>query len=314
MATNTTLDVSCIIINYNTSQLTYDAVKSILKTHDNNLSFEIIIIDNNSTSKDKKNLKQKLNTLKSNKIKVVESKINTGFGGGNMLGVQNAADCHYYAFINNDTLQVTSNALGILRDFMKINPDVAVCSPQMLDENKKFRVTIDHFSSLSREIFKRATLEFLFPKKYLNRKKTYSKPQKVHYVQGSFMFVDAKAFNEIGGFDTNLFLYYEESDVSWRLLKQLGKSTFLIPEVEYIHYKGGSTERNILIKIEQKISLLYYTQKHYGWLAKKTLNIFFLIRYFFTSIIKPQYWKLWVVLFTGAPLSKSLKQKQSLNN
>jgi len=314
METNTILDVSCIIINYNTSEYTYNAVKSILETHSSSkLTFEIIVIDNNSKLEDYQNLKQKISTLNSVVTKLVRSKLNTGFGGGNMLGVQFSKKSNYYAFINNDTLQVTQNCLNTLKDFMQTAPNAAVCSPQMLDEHKKFRVTIDHFSSLQREIFKRAILEFLFPKKYLNRKKTYLQPQKVHYVQGSFMFIDAKVFNSIGGFDNNLFLYYEESDISWRILKELKRDTYLVPHVEYIHYRSASINRNILIKIEQKISLLYYTQKHYGWLAKKILNFYFIIRYFFTSIIKPKYWKLFLILLSGAPLSKSLKQKQKID-
>ena len=128
------------------------------------------------------------------------------------------------------------------------------------------------------------------------------------------MFVEAKTFNEIGGFDRNIFLYYEESDLSWRFLKQKNKNTYLIPSIEYIHYKGISTKKNIDIKIEQKISLLYYINKHYGWLHHQVLLKWYIIRYFFTSIIKPKYWKLFYVLLIGAPLSKSLMQKQRVLN
>ena len=127
------------------------------------------------------------------------------------------------------------------------------------------------------------------------------------------MFVDANYFNLIGGFDTNLFLYYEESDVSLRLLREHNKSTYLVPSLEYIHFKGASTsKKNILIKIEQKISLLYYIRKHFGWLHYKVLLVHYCFRYFFSSIVKPRYWKLFFVLLKGAPLSLSLKQKQEI--
>ncbi|KJD34657.1 hypothetical protein PK35_02480 [Tamlana nanhaiensis] len=308
------IDVSCIIINYNTAKYTFEAVKSII---DNNtaidLTFEIIVIDNNSEKNDFEHLESQINILNSDCVKLIRSNFNHGFGGGNMLGVHYASNSRYYAFINNDTLQVTKNCLKLLRDFMLNTPNAGICSPQMLDENKNFRVTIDHFASLPREILKRAILEKLFPSKYLNRKTTYKSPQKVNYVQGSFMFIDALSFNKIGGFDTNLFLYYEESDLSLRLLKNLNKDTYLIPDAEYIHYKSKSIQRNINIKIEQKIALLYYIEKHHGWFAKKILNTHFVIRYFFSSLIKPKYWKLWLVLLAGAPLSLSLKQKQKIN-
>ena len=303
------LDVSCIIINYNTSKYTFEAVVSLLDTHNNTIKFEIIVVDNASKEEDYISLKSSLKKLNKNNLQLIRSTINTGFGGGNMLGVAHASPTKYYAFINNDTLQVSDNCLKHLKDFMETEPDAGLCSPQMLDEHKNFRVTIDHFSSLQREILRRPLLETLFPKTYLNRKIEYTKPTKVHYVQGSFMFIGSSDFHEIGGFDTNLFLFYEESDISRRLLKQKHKYTYLIPSLKYIHYKSASIKKNIEIKIEQKISLLYYTKKHYGWWHWKILNLYYIIRYFFTSIFKPQYWKLFIILLSGAPLSKSLKEK-----
>lgn len=307
------IDVSCIIINYNTSNYTYEAVASIIEKNNEEISIEIIVVDNASTKEDYFALKSRLNNLSNNKVKLIRSNINTGFGGGNMLGVENTSPCKYYAFINNDTLQVSDNCLKHLKCFMKSHPDAGLCSPQMLDENKKFRVTIDHFSSLQREILRRPLLEALFPKTYLNRKIEYLEPTRVHYVQGSFMFIDAKDFLDIGAFDTNLFLYYEESDISRRLLIEKEKKTYLIPSLQYIHYKSASIKKSIDIKIEQKISLLYYTKKHYGWAQQKTLNLYYIIRYFFTSILKPKYWKLFIALLKGAPLSLSLKHKQQIN-
>lgn len=306
------LTVSSIIINYNTSSYTIPCVKSILEYHAKEFQHEIIVIDNASSDEDYYILKNGINSIGSDKIKLVRSKINLGFGGGNMLGVQYASKPLYYAFINNDTLMVDQNTLEKLGQFLDGNSQVAVCSPQMRDENKNFRVTIDHFSSLQREILRRPLLETLFPKKYLDRKKYYDSPTKVDYVQGSFMFVRAEDFNMVGGFDTNLFLYYEESDLCRRLLKYRNKLTYLYPELNYIHYKSASINKNIFIKCELKISLLYYIKKHYGYWAHKILITHLRLRYTFTSLVKPKYFPLMKLLWQGAPLSSSLKQKQSI--
>lgn len=306
------LDVSCIIINYNTSDFTIACVKSIIEKHDPGFKCEIIVIDNASKRKDFLQLDRELKNLGKFPVKHIGSKINIGFGAGNMLGVQEAAPCKYYAFINNDTLITEQNTLKELTQFMDKNAEIAVCSPQMLDEDGKFRVTIDHFSSLQREILKRPFLETFFPKKYLDRKKIYDKPTRVDYVQGSFMFINAQDFNDVGGFDTNLFLYYEESDLCRRILKQKGKLTYLYPHLTYIHHKSASIEKNIAIKIELKISLLYYTRKHYGFIAYKVLLTYLILRYFFTSLVKPKYFPLFKVLWRGAHLSDSLKQKQEI--
>jgi len=105
------LDVSCIIINYNTSKYTYEAVVSLLDTHINTIKFEIIVVDNASKEEDYLSLKSNLNRLNKNNLKLIRSTLNTGFGGGNMLGVAHASPTKYYAFINNDTLQVSDNCL-----------------------------------------------------------------------------------------------------------------------------------------------------------------------------------------------------------
>ncbi len=306
------LDVSCIIINYNTSEFTFACVKSIIENHDPHFKCEIIVIDNASREEDFQQLDKNMKTLQGFPIKHIGSKINVGFGAGNMLGVQEASPCRYFAFVNNDTLITEKNTLKELTEFMDNNAEIAVCSPQMLDEEGSFRVTIDHFSSLQREILKRPFLETFFPKRYLNRKKFYTKPTRVDYVQGSFMFINAKDFREVGGFDTNLFLYYEESDLCRRLLKQKGKFTYLYPFSTYIHYKSASIEKNLAIKTELKISLLYYIRKHFGFLTYKVLLTYMIIRYFFTSLIKPKYFPLFKVLWRGAHLSESLKQKQEI--
>lgn len=304
------VDVSCILINYNTAGFSIDCVRSILKNNDAGISFEIVLVDNNSKQEDYEKLKAAVKEFPEEKVRLVRSKQNVGFGSGNMLGVQYSSPCRYYAFINNDTLLPEENTLLRLKNFMDTNPSIAVSSPQMLDEHGNFRMTLDHFSSLQREILRRPMLEFLFPKKYLNRKKFYDEPTKVDYVQGSFMFTRAEDFNEVGGFDTNLFLYYEESDLCRRLLKEKGKTTYLVPELTYVHYKGASTAKNVIMKTELKLSLLYTIRKHYGFIAYKVLLTHFQIRYFFSSLVKPKYFHLWKVLIRGAHISESLKNKQ----
>ncbi len=306
------IDISCIIINYNTSEYTINCIHSILESQNSTITFEIVVVDNASEDQEYQKLALGITRLKASNVRLVRSKQNTGFGGGNMLGVQNCTSSRYYAFINNDTLLPEKNTLSRLKDFMENHPDVGVCSPQMLDEDGNFRMTIDHFSSIQREIIRRPILEFLFPKKYLNRKIFYDKPTRADYVQGSFMFVNAEEFNSIGGFDTNLFLYYEESDLCRRLLKKRHQTTYLVPDINYIHFKGASTVKNVTMKTELKLSLLYSIRKHYGFWAYKILLTHLQIRYFFTSIVKPRYFPLWKTLIRGAHISESIKNRQQV--
>ncbi|HEY4628271.1 MAG TPA: glycosyltransferase family 2 protein, partial [Flavobacterium sp.] len=120
-------------------------------------------------------------------------------------------------------------------------------------------------------------------------------------------------FNEVGGFDTNIFLYYEETDLCIRLAKK-SKFAYLVPDAEFVHFHGMSTAKSLAIKKELKISLLYIIRKHYGFLGHKVVLTFLIIKYFFSSILKPKNWSLFLLILVGAPLSKSLKTKQKIVN
>ena len=304
------VDVSCILLNYNTAQLSIEAVQSIQQFTDEKVSYEIVLVDNASHWEDYKKLEQFVKNLGDDRVSIHRNRINTGFGAGNMMGVIHSSPCQYYAFINSDVLFLQENTLYDLKVFMDANNEAGICSPQMLGPDKSFRSTLDHFASPARQFLNRGFLEKWNSKRYPDRKKTYDVPLQSDYVQGSFMFVDAPSFNKVGGFDERLFLYYEESDLSKRILDRTGKKTYLFPSQEYIHLQGKSTTKNIKIKMEQKISLLYYIHKHHGVVWHRSLLFYYTIKYLFSSIVKPKHWPLFKLLLNGAPTSKSLAHKQ----
>ncbi len=303
-------DVAVILINYNTSEHTINCIRSIIEKTTTNLNYQIIITDNCSDKEDYLKLKSFCDKLNFPNLELHRSRINTGFGGGNMFGLQ-FANAKYLAFINNDTL-LKNDCLSILKNALENNTNIGIAGAQAYKENGDFMISLDHFASPAREILGRNFLEIINPKKYPKRKKKYANPIQVNFVPGSFMFVRAKDFYEIGGFDTTIFLYYEETDLCIRLAKK-GKYAYLIPEAEFIHYHGASTEqRSLTIKKELKISLLYIIRKHYGFFGHKIVLLFLIIKYFFSSIFKPKNWSLFFLILSGASLSKSLKTKQKI--
>lgn len=305
------VDISVIIINFNSDEYTIECINSIIKETSENLNYEIIVVDNGSKKESYIKVKTYLETTKFiPPVELIRSDINTGFGSGNMIGVQKATG-KYLAFINNDTI-LENDCLSYLKKFMDNQPHVGVCGPQAFTKDKKILPTIDHFASLAKEILGRKFLEKINSKKYPKRKKLYTEPQQGQFVSGSFMFFRAEDFNIVGGFDTNIFLYYEETDICKRLAK-INKSAYLVPEATFIHFHGASTEKSIAIKTELKISLLYIIKKHYGIIPFYILLTYLQIRYFISSIIKPKYWSLFYTLLLQAPLTKSLKHKQKIN-
>ncbi|WP_103865276.1 glycosyltransferase family 2 protein [Aquimarina sp. I32.4] len=304
-------DISVILINYNSSTFTIDCIKSILEQTSSSISYEFIVVDNASEIEDYTVLKKSIDQLRLPNLKLVRSKYNTGFGGGNMYGIQ-FANGKYYAFVNNDTV-LQNDCLAITFNFLENTLDAAICCPQQYNEKDEVQKSFDHFLSLRRELFGRKILEKMNPSKFPKRRKTYSNPIKVQSVPGSFLVVEADAFNKVGGFDTNIFLYYEETDLCYRIAKNIKNGDcFLVPEGRYTHFKGQSTGKNIAIKKELKISLLYVLRKNSGYLAYEILRWWLTTKFFFKCIFKPKNFQLFILFLKGAPLSLSLKQKQTI--
>lgn len=304
-------DIAVILINYNSSEHSIKCIRSIIDKTSKNIRYQIIITDNCSEREDYLKLKSFCDDADYSNLVLHRNHINSGFGGGNMYGVQ-FANAKYLALLNNDTLFI-NDCLSILKNALDRNSSIGIAGAQAYKENGDFMISLDHFASPVREIIGRFILEITNSKKYPKRKKKYTNPLQVNFIPGSFMFVRARDFNDVGGFDTNIFLYYEETDLCIRLSKK-SKFAYLIPEAEFVHFHGASTERSLAIKKELKISLLYIIRKHYGFFGYKIVSLFLIVKYFFSSVFKPKNWPLFILIVSGAPLSKSLKTKQKIVN
>ena len=297
-----TKDVSVIIINYNSSAYTIDCVSSVLEKTNPATSVEIIIVDNNSRQEEYAILEAGL--PEKDNIILVRSRMNTGFGGGNMYGAQFASG-EYLLFLNNDTL-LMNDCLSMHLDFHRSNAMTGITSAQNYDQDGKFVVSFDHNKGLRKLLFGRSFLEKNYAATHPKRKKEHTDTIEPHFINGAFMFFKASVFGEIGGFDTNIFLYFEEMDVSHRL-RQKGYRTFLLPQTKIVHYQGGSSAKKGAIDREGLISYLYITKKNYPYLKYLTIKYYL----FFTFLIKPKKWDSLGIVFRSVCLDESLKQQQT---
>ena len=295
------MDISVIIINYHSSSYTIKCINSLIE-HTKDVNFEIIVVDNNSNLKDIKNLE---NYTSNHSIKLVKSKVNLGFGAGNMFGAQFATG-DYLAFINNDAI-LTENSLNILFNFLQKNKEIGLVGPnQITEDNVFFKQSYSHYNSLHNIPFTEKNSTKYYTNLYGEEK--LNKPFKVDLVSGAFMFFKTKAFDKIKGFDQNIFLFYEEIDISTRLSKK-GYDTYFFPETTFIHYQGKSSE-NTDLKIEYLVSYLYIIQKNYSYLKFKQLKTLIQLRLLFKSISRPKYFKLLLLsLKSGNSLAYSKKVK-----
>jgi hypothetical protein len=296
-------DISIVIINYNTAKYTLECIDSVVKHTNTSLSYEIVVVDNNSKPSDFAHLKN--NFPQQAGISLQRSVINTGFGGGNMFGAQ-FTNGKYILFLNNDAM-LLNDGLSILFDYMEKHPEVGVSTAQNYDEHQKHVISFDHDKGIRKLLLGRSFLEKNWPKQFPKRKKEYTEPVTVNFVNGAFMFFRREAFEHVGGFDTNIFLYFEEMDICFRLRKA-GYTSVLVPEAKILHYQGVSTGVSKAISKEGMISHLYVIKKNYSYLKYLFIRAYFCLSF----LAKPKKWFMLSLVWKGAHLSKSLKQQQQI--
>ncbi|WP_046744190.1 glycosyltransferase family 2 protein [Kordia zhangzhouensis] len=296
-------DISIVIINYNTAKYTLKCVNSVLQLTDNSLSYEIVVVDNNSKSEDFTYLQEHF--PKAEHLSLHRSIINTGFGGGNMFGAQ-YTNGKYILFLNNDAF-FQNDCLSILYNYMEQHPNIGVSTAQNYDEHNQHVISFDHDKGIRKLLVGRSFLEKNWPAQFPKRKKQYTEPVNVNFVNGAFMFFRREAFEKVGGFDTNIFLYFEEMDICFRLRKN-GYTSVLVPEAKITHYQGVSTGVSQAISKEGMISHLYVIKKNYSY-AK---YLFIRSYYCLSFLIKPKKWFMLALVWKGAHVSESLKQQQQI--
>lgn len=298
---------SVIIINYNTARLTLQAVRSVLK-YCKKYKPQIIVVDNASQKKDYQYLQENIRKFTGKNVELIRNELNRGFGGGNMLGVENA-NGEYLVFLNSDAF-LQEDSIGVMLDFLRKNPTTGIVGARGTDEHGKPYKSFDHRLSLKKELLGDKFLTFINPVKYPSRKRTYSSPVKAGAVPGSFFACRKEDFDKIGGFDPNLFLFYEEKDLAYRMEKHLKKDIYSLPQTTYIHLKGKSTAPSYEVRQELKVSQFYCVRKNLG---NFKYAIFFsanLLKFGMKAPFSSKNRKYLKFILGGAGLSYSLKHRQ----
>lgn len=273
------MNLSIILINYNSTSFTIDCIKSIKSVVSNQLSYEILVIDNNSNNDEVDKLNNEFLSADFKDITLILSNRNTGFSGGNMIGAR-IAKGNYLAFVNNDTI-FHEDSFSILFKFMQQNKNIGVSTCLSKNKDGKNYACFDHFIGIRKEIFGRWFLENLFNKP--KRKLQYIAPIAVDAVQGCLMFFDKSVFLKSGGFDEKLFLFYEEIDICKRV-KDIGYQVVYNPNTYFVHFQGASTKISVTKKKEIMISFFYVLKKNFGSTKFYIVSVYFFLKYIFKTI------------------------------
>lgn len=235
------INVSVIIVNYNTYLLTRNCIRSI---YDNTigLNYEIIVVDNDSRDNSVEQLKNEFPNLT-----LIANKDNLGFGQANNIGVSKAVG-QYVFLLNSDTI-LHNNAISIFYDFFNDNRNlnIGVLGSLLLNEDGTIGKSSSDLPSFI-SIFI-GTMKGIFYRLFLRKSSGFVQDvsvlnfhyKKVGQVIGADMFMEKSTYITLKGFDPIFFMYFEETDLQKRLTK-LGYNIFLVCGPRITHLEGRSNQ------------------------------------------------------------------------
>lgn len=232
-----------------------------IKKNISGITFEIIVVNNKTSG----NIEGLVNR-KFKEIRVINSQGNVGYGGGNNLGAKYAKG--KYLFIANPDTVLKGNVIRELVNFLENNNDVAIVGPNFLYPGGKY---IEQNGSRTltplRAVFALSIVNKIWANNpisnyYYLRDLPINKLREVDVVSGSAFLVRRSVFEEVGGFDANFFLFFEESDLCKRI-KEKDWKIYINPKARVIHYWRPAEGGKSLNKY-YKESRFYYFKKHYG--------------------------------------------------
>jgi len=272
------MQISIILVNYNTKDITRNCLKSLLeKVKD--VNFEVYVVDNDSSDGSCEMIKQEFP-----EVKLIENKDNKGFGSANNTAIMNSK-AKYIFLLNTDTILV-NNAVKILYDFMENpkNQNIACCGGNLYNEDMTHQTSYGVFPSLKHILFVATGLHKIFPKYFKNKLlidgfNENNELKEVDYITGANMFIRKVVLDKVGLFDEDFFLYFEETELSFRFRKN-GYKSIIIPDAKIIHlcgksFKGFNLQKE---KIWKKSEFLFF-EKCYGKVIKYIVKFLYYIIY-----------------------------------
>ncbi len=233
--------VSIIVLNWNGKKFLKNCLDSLKELTYPNL--EIIVVDNYSTDGSQEFVKKNYP-----EFTLLENKKNYGFAKGNNIGFH-ASSGKYLLFLNNDTV-VNSNFLESLVEDCERDPTIGCVQPQLrLMSDKSVMDQMGSFMSFLGFLY-----HYGYKKKYSDKK--YGKKREIFSAKGACILLPRKVLDEIGLFDEDFFIFFEETDLCFRVWLS-GHKVLYEPKSLIYHVVGGDTIASDKYKYERRIYLIF---------------------------------------------------------
>jgi GT2 family glycosyltransferase len=277
------MDLSVIIVNYNVRHYLEQCLDSVIKASEN-VKCEIFIVDNNSSDGSCQMVKSLFP-----QVKLISNQENYGFSAANNQAIR-LSEGKFILLLNPDTL-VEEESFTRCLAFMNEHPEAGATGVRMLNGNGKLLPESKRaLPTPGTAFFKMAGFSFLFPhsgffNRYYLGHLDSSATTETEVISGAFMFIRKEVLNKTGLLDETFFMYGEDIDLSYRILKA-GYKNFYFPEVRIIHYKGESTSKgNINYVVQFYKAMLIFVRKHFRKNGMRSFLILISVAVYFWGFI-----------------------------
>ncbi|HRS83570.1 MAG TPA: glycosyltransferase family 2 protein [Smithellaceae bacterium] len=249
------MEISFIIVNWNTKDLLRGCLDSIAKTV-GSLAYEIIVVDNASSDGSADML-----TREYPSIRLIANLENRGFGAANNQAF--AVMKGKYALLINTDAVLIEGAVDKLWRFAEANPRAAIVCGQLLNADGSRQNSVAAFPTLLTLCLNTSLLEYLFPGRYPSKRYDHREPLEIESAVGACMMIRKQALDEVSFFDERYFFFFEETDLAFAM-KRAGWKVYQVPDAYIYHFQGQSIGHNAQSRIEFYRSRYQFLRKWYG--------------------------------------------------
>lgn len=249
------MDLSIVIVNWNTRDLLRDCLRSTFDTI-KGLTFEVIVVDNGSSDGSAEMLRGSFPG-----VRLIENRENRGFAAANNQAFR-VMEGRYALLLNTDAV-LTEGAVEALFRFMEGRPEAAMACGQLLNRDGSLQNSIAAFPTLLTLTANMPLLEILFPRRFPSKRYRHREPLEVDSGVGACLMVRREAMDDAGLLDERYFFYFEETDWAYAMSRK-GWKVFHVPAARVYHLQGQSVGTGIASRMSFYRSRYAFFRKWFG--------------------------------------------------
>jgi GT2 family glycosyltransferase len=246
------LDISVVVVNWNTRRLLLDCLASVYETIDGP-DFEVWVVDNGSEDGSVSAVREGFP-----EVNIIANNENLGFAAANNQALRRM-NGRYALLLNTDTV-LTQGAVHALFAFMEGNPRAGMACGQLLNADGSKQNSIANFPTFLSMICNETVLRVLMPRQYPSKRRIYEKPILVESCIGACLMVRKKAMDSVGLLDERYFFFFEETDWAYRM-QASGWTVCFVPSSRIFHLQGQSVGHSLTSRIMFYRSRYLYFKK-----------------------------------------------------